>query len=291
MRERVRMAKASRKQSILQVDRETRQRRSDTLAVEEPLEIRLELQRGSQLEEIPLAITMRTPGTDRELAAGFLFTEGIIGEAADLAHLGPASSGAGCNTLVARLRPGLDIDELLLRRHFYTTSSCGVCGKASLEALRTTGYTAPPRGLPRITPRLVCQLPARMAAAQSVFAATGGLHAAALFDADGQLLGLHEDVGRHNALDKLIGQELLAERLPLNDRILLVSGRTSFEILQKALAAGIPVVAAVSAPSTLAAELARSFGITLLGFVRGRRFNVYSDASRLSDGSRLKSKG
>ncbi len=254
----------------------------DSLAAEEPLEIRLRLARPAGPEEMPLAVTMRTPGRDRELAAGFLFSEGIVRRASDLVRIESAGQAPGCNTVVVTLPEGLEIDESQLQRHFYTTSSCGVCGKASLEALRIQGCERRPAGRPRIGPETVYALPARMSEAQSLFAATGGLHAAGLFDADGELLALHEDVGRHNALDKLVGAQLLDGRLPLEDKILLVSGRTSFEILQKALVAGIPMVAGISAPSSLAVELARQFGVTLIGFLRGDRFNVYSDEGRLA---------
>ncbi len=254
----------------------------DSLAAEEPLEIRLRLARPAGPEEMPLAVTMRTPGQDRELAAGFLFSEGIVRRASVLVRLESAGTAPACKTVLVTLGEGLEIDESQLQRHFYTTSSCGVCGKASLEALRIQGCERRPAGRPRIGPETVYALPARMSEAQSLFAATGGLHAAGLFDADGELLALHEDVGRHNALDKLVGAQLLDGRLPLEDKILLVSGRTSFEILQKALVAGIPMVAGISAPSSLAVGLAREFGVTLIGFLRGDRFNVYSDEGRLA---------
>ncbi len=273
---------SSRTVSIRGVERGRTAQRDDLLAVEEPLEIRIGCWKRGKLQEFPLSITMRTPGQDRELAAGFLFTEGIIASYRDIDNLQPGSQNPNCNTVRAVLRRGIKLNPQDLRRHFYATSSCGVCGKASLEALRLTGYTAPPAGQPRIEPELIRALPPRMQAAQAVFDATGGLHAAALFSAEGELVCLREDVGRHNALDKVIGAQLLAGKVPLHQSILMVSGRTSFEILQKALSAGIPVVAAVSAPSTLAVELARQFQVTLLGFVRGERFNIYADADRIA---------
>lgn len=259
--------------------------RPDRLAVEEPLEIRLAYHHSGKVREIPLSITMRTPGHDRELVAGFLLAEGIVVNAGDIVSLGPASADAGCNTIRAELGPSVRPDPASLQRHFYTTSSCGVCGKASLEALRTAGFSTPPEGQPRVPAELIHRLPDRMSAGQTVFAVTGGLHAAALFDCRGELIDLREDVGRHNALDKLIGAQLTAGRLPLHDDVLLLSGRASFELVQKALAAGVPVVAAVGAPSTLAVDVAKRFRVTLLGFVRGRRFNIYADAGRIVTGS------
>jgi len=258
-------------------------RERDAVAVEEPLEIRLRA--GG--EERTVALTMRTPGHDAELAAGFLYAEGIVRGRADLVRVERGQDGhegAGpdpVNVVVAELTaPGLP-DLAPLERHFFTSSACGVCGRVGLEALALRGAAAPPPG-PVVPAAVLSALPAALRAAQGVFEATGGLHAAALFDPAGSLLAVREDVGRHNALDKLVGWALFADRLPLAEGIVLVSGRASFEILQKALAAGAPVVCAVSAPSSLAIDVARRFGITLVGFLRGDRFNVYAGAERVA---------
>ncbi len=244
--------------------------RLDLLAVEEPLEIRL--------NDKTVSITMRTPGHDVQLAAGFLFAEGL------LRLLSQVSSSVqnARNTVSIHLQPDAAIDLKRLDRNFYMTSSCGVCGKASLEALEMAGCPLLPREAPTIAADIVHSLPERLRASQAVFEKTGGLHAAALFDFEGRLVGVKEDVGRHNALDKLIGAEFLDGRTPLHERILLVSGRASFELIQKALMAGIPLLAAVGAPSSLAVELALRFRMTLIGFVRNQRFNVYSGASRIT---------
>jgi len=229
-----------------------------------------------------VSITMRTPGDDFELAAGFLFTEGILQsreQVREILHCGKGK--VATNTLRVELAAGVDVDMQRLERNFYTTSSCGVCGKTSLEALATGAQrVSPPAGF-TVDAGLVDDLPARLQLQQHAFRSTGGLHASALFSRSGELLGLREDVGRHNALDKLIGSRFLAGTLPANDTILFLSGRASFELLQKAVMAGIPVVCAVGAPSSLAIEAAREFGVTLLGFVRGQRFNVYSGRERL----------
>lgn len=250
----------------------------DLLAVEEPLEIRL----GDRT----VSITMRTPGHDFDLAAGFLFTEGILHDAAEIReiHWSPSTNSnprqAG-NSVTVELNPGVEIDLERLSRHFYTTSSCGVCGKASIEAIQMQGCPVLPRNSPVIDSSVIHHLPESLRRAQAVFERTGGLHAAALFSADGQLELLREDVGRHNAVDKLIGAEILAGHTPLSDRLIFVSSRASFELVQKALMAGIPILAAVGAPSSLAVETAQRFNLTLLGFVRDRRFNIYSGASRI----------
>lgn len=260
------------------------ERGSDLVAVEEPLEIRLQFESDGILERRTVSVTMRTPGNDAELAAGFLFTEGIIHHAAQIAeikHCGAAQPVDETNVIRLRLAAGSNVDLARLARHFYTTSSCGVCGKTSIDALRATTRFALRRGEPRIDAALVHRLPELQREAQAAFACTGGLHASALFSSEGELLALREDVGRHNALDKVIGAELLAGRLPASDRILLVSGRASFELVQKAMMAGIPVLAAVGAPSSLAVELANEVGMTLLGFVRDGRFNVYAGAERI----------
>jgi FdhD protein len=262
-------------------------RRRDAVAVEEPLEIRLSTNQGGKWIEKSISITMRTPGHDFELAAGFLFSEGIIRSSLDIQELsycvGSDKAEQEYNIVNVRLKPGVSFDAKRLERHFYTTSSCGICGKASLESLSLQGCSALPAGNLQVNRRIISRLPEVLRAAQAVFERTGGLHAAGLFDRDGQLLGLREDVGRHNAVDKLIGEQLLAGRVPLKDQILLVSGRASFEILQKALMASIPIVAAVGAPSSLAVNVAREFNLTLVGFLRGASFNIYAGAQRILD--------
>lgn len=264
----------------------------DAVAVEEPLEIRLSAGGG----ERTAALTMRTPGHDAELAAGFLFAEGMVKEAADLARvehrheaggtglrIGGGDSDLGReNVVVVELAGGRLPDLAPLERHFFATSACGVCGRAGLEALALRGAGPLPSG-PVVDAAVLSGLPETLRRAQGVFEATGGLHAAALFDPGGRLAAVREDVGRHNALDKLVGWALGAGRLPFADGILMVSGRASFEILQKALAAGAPIVCAVSAPSSLAVDLARRFGITLVGFLRGDRFNVYAAPERVAE--------
>jgi FdhD protein len=248
---------------------------SDRVACEEPLEL--------QLDGTALAVVMRTPGHDLELARGFLVTERIVDGPGDLASLRHESVSPGGdaaeNVVRATLRPGLAVDLERLRRNFYASSSCGVCGKASVDGALAT---APPlRDEARFDPALLLELPGRLREAQGAFAETGGLHAAALFDASGRLLVVREDVGRHNAVDKVVGWAAAAGRLPLAGHGLLVSGRISFEIVQKALAARIPLVAAVSAPSSLAIELASASGVALVGFLRGRSFNAYGRVERL----------
>ncbi len=248
----------------------------DYLAAEEPLEIRL----GLGIDARPLTVTMRTPGHDRELAAGFLWTEGIIDRPEQIAALRQPESGNGAagNVVEVELRDHTP-DLADAQRNFFAASSCGICGKASIEAIRVRGLRAPNPAF-HIGAEVLCELPARLRARQSTFDRTGGLHAAALFDASGELLEVREDIGRHNAVDKIVGGALLAGKLPLAEHVLLVSGRGGFEIVQKALAAGIPMVASVSAPSSLAVKLAREMHLTLVGFLRGRRFVVYSGQER-----------
>ena len=240
----------------------------DLLAVEEPLEIRL----GQKT----VSITMRTPGHDSELAVGFLFTEGILSSAGEIQDV--VSSR---NYVTIHLKPGIEVDLDRLQRNFYTTSSCGVCGKASIEALRMQACPVLAGESPVFASTVIHGLPAVLREDQRVFDRTGGLHGAALFDSSGRLLLVREDVGRHNAVDKIAGAEVLAGRIPLDGKLLLVSGRASFELVQKALMAGVPILAAVGAPSSLAVETARRFNMTLLGFVRDGRFNIYSGASRI----------
>ncbi len=262
---------------------------SDDLAVEEPLEIRLGFADGTHQA---VSITMRTPGEDSELAVGFLFTEGILkspDQVKQVRHCGlkigkstgtlDRAAALNSNTIRVDLAENVELDLKKLERHFYTTSSCGVCGKSSIEALQT-GATRIESEL-TVNADIIHRLPETLRAAQSTFDKTGGLHASALFEADGSLVIVREDVGRHNALDKVIGTKFMEDNVPLSDKILLVSGRASFELVQKALMAGIPILAAVGAPSSLAVELASEFGMTLIGFVRDGRFNIYCGEQRV----------
>jgi FdhD protein len=251
-------------------------RKEDYLAAEEPLEIRV--------GDTPLSVTMRTPGHDLELAAGFLFTEGLVQHRSQILSLkepeaAQADENRG-NVVVAKLAAGADYDSDRMRRNFFAASSCGICGKASIDAIRSRTLAAPNPNF-RLDPEVLVRLPETLRESQAVFGRTGGLHAAALFDAAGKLLVLREDIGRHNAVDKVIGWALRENCVPLSDAILMVSGRGGFEIVQKAIVAGLPVVASVSAPSSLAVQLAREMGQTLIGFLRGRRFVVYSGDLRI----------
>ncbi len=255
--------------------------RPDTLATEEPMEIRLLTGDTKQT----VAVTMRTPGADFELAAGFLYGEGIVKGPDDIVKISycvdrDLDAAQQYNIVNVELRGNREYDLRPLERHFYTSSACGVCGKASLEQLELRGCPVLPPG-PEISADAIYSLPEKLREAQGLFDATGGLHAAALFDSKGTLLALREDVGRHNATDKLVGWALLEGRLPLSGHIVMVSGRSSFEILQKCLTAGVPVVCAISAPSSLAVDVAREFGMTLVGFLRGGRFNVYAGSERV----------
>lgn len=252
---------------------------SDQLATEEPLEIRLNYPKQT------IAVTMRTPGADFDLAAGFLYSEGVIKNQEDIAKISycvdPKVDGKQRQNIInVSLKSELNPNLTTLERHFLTTSACGVCGKASIESLQIKGFSAIPLGL-EVSPEIIYSLPDKLNTAQRVFKSTGGLHAAGLFNSEGKLLKLREDVGRHNALDKLIGSEFLAGQLPLNNLMVMVSGRSSFEILQKCITAGLPIVCAVSAPSSLAVEIAKRFNITLVGFLRGRKFNIYSGVERI----------
>ncbi|GAA4507650.1 formate dehydrogenase accessory sulfurtransferase FdhD [Hymenobacter ginsengisoli] len=262
-------------------------RATDVLAIEAPLEISLEYGPSGQRQTHSLAVTMRTPGHDAELVAGFLLSEGIINSPADIEslahHADPRRPKERGNVLRAVLAPGVVLELDRLERHFYTTSSCGVCGKTSIDAVKATSCPVPPSpASPRVPASLIYALPGRQRAAQPVFEQTGGLHATALFSAEGELLLLREDVGRHNAFDKVVGAALLAGQLPLGQHIALLSGRASFELVQKAALAGVAILAAVGAPSSLAVEAAEEFGLTLLGFVRGDRFNIYTHAQRIA---------
>jgi FdhD protein len=245
-----------------------RQDAEDSIVVEEPLEIRL--------GEKPVSVTLRTPGDDFDLAAGFLMSEGILRDSNDIASIRHWGSP---NVVRVDLREGVQVDLQRLQRHFYSTSSCGVCGKTSIDALRV--QTSAIVSDVRVAPEMIVTLPEKLRAQQKAFDATGGIHAAGIFTADGTLLRLREDVGRHNAVDKVLGS-FFREGVALDRHILVVSSRTSFEIVQKAIVARVPVLAAVGAPSSLAVELAREFGLTLLGFVREGRYNLYSERSEES---------
>ena len=245
----------------------------DYLVGEEPLEIRI----GNR----PISVTMRTPGHDLELAVGFLLTEGVINGRDQIANLRQvATRGNKGNIVRVNLQRGVAFETGRLQRNFTVSSSCGLCGKASIDAVRVRGIARPNPDL-RIAPDILCLLPEALRSAQTLFGRTGGPHAAGLFDTMGRLAALREDVGRHNAVDKLIGWALLEKRLPLRESVLLVSGRGSFEIVQKALVAGVPIVACISAPSSLAVQLAWEFGLTLIGFLRGKRFVCYTGEERL----------
>jgi FdhD protein len=277
--------RGSMKVSIQKVSGQDASPATDHLAVEEPLEIRLAF--GPRLRRTvqPLSVTMRTPGDDFELAAGFLLTEGIIHQRSDVErvyHCGPETGPLHLHNVVrVEIAPDVPVDLDRLERHFYTTSSCGVCGKTSIAAIRTLCPQAIPGDF-SVRSDVIHALPEFLRHAQPVFDRTGGLHAAALFDGGGKLIRLCEDIGRHNAVDKVIGSEFLAGHLPARDTVLLVSGRASFELMQKAIMAGIPIFAAVGAPSSLAVQLAHEFNVTLLGFVREGRFNIYAGEQRIT---------
>jgi FdhD protein len=267
---------------IVAVDGAALEVRSDVVVAEEPLEIRAA---GPGQDPVAVAVTMRTPGDEDELAVGFLRTEGLI-EGHDVAGVeygDPARQAAPDDTITIRLARPFDPSRVA-ERHFIATASCGICGKASIDevALRVDPI---PGGEPVVAPAVLLALPDRLREAQSAFESTGGLHAAGLFTPAGELVAIREDVGRHNALDKVIGSQVIARRLPLNGFLLVVSGRVSFEIVQKAAVAGIPLIAAVSAPSSLAIDAAERLGVTLIGFLRGSRFNVYSHDARVDLGA------
>lgn len=259
-------------------------RKIDYLATEEPLEIQISAGRGNQTQSHTAAITMRTPGNDYELAAGFLFNEGIIQNKDEINQItycvGSNRSLQEYNSLNVQLTLPILPELPQLDRHFFTTSACGICGGTMLDDLKERKLPPLSDG-PKVSKQFFTQLPQKLRQAQRLFDSTGGLHAAALFDVNGELLTLREDVGRHNALDKLIGWGLLQNELPFTDRIIMVSGRASYELLQKCAVAGAPIFCAVSAPSSLAVELASEFDITLVGFLREDRFNVYSGVERI----------
>lgn len=250
----------------------------DQLVAEEPLEIRIGHGAGTLRRQLSIAVTMRTPGDDEELATGFLFTEGLVQRANQII----TTRWLAENTLLVELQPDVPVDEARLTRHLFTSSSCGVCGKASLDAVQTVSCHYPTPGYPIFSPKTIYSLPDVLRRAQTTFETTGGLHAAGLFDNTGRLVLLREDVGRHNAVDKVIGATLRSGYpFPLREYLLLVSGRAGFELVQKASMAGIPCLAAVGAPSSLALELAEGSGMTLIGFLRGERFNVYAGMERM----------
>lgn len=267
-------------------DGAARRTRADLLAAEEPLEIRVvraEDAHGGALDAaaIPVSVTMRTPGADFELAAGFLYGEGLIAGGESIASIRYCTSDQQYNIVHVVLSPGTPFDVASVSRNFYQTSSCGVCGKASIEAVMGPACSRVESEIV-VSPETIVALPDRLRAAQAVFERTGGLHAAGLFSPAGELVRVREDVGRHNAMDKLAGASLLAGELPWRERIVMVSGRLSFELVQKAARAGAAVLAGVSAPSSLAVELAAAAGLTLCGFVRGGRFNVYAGGERIA---------
>ncbi len=274
------MGRVTDRRRVVRIEGAARIARPDTLVVEEPLEIRV----GGRA----LSVTMRTPGDDFDLVAGFLTTEGVVAAPADVSTMrycaGAVDGGQNTyNVIDVALGAGVLPPNASLERNFYTTSSCGVCGKASVDAVRTVSRWSVTDDPVRIPASVVTALPDTLRTAQAVFDKTGGLHAAGLFDAGGGLLCVREDVGRHNAVDKVVGWAARAGALPLRGRVLMVSGRASFELVQKAVMAGIPVLAAVSAPSTLAVDLAAEAGLTLVGFLRGSSMNVYSCADRITD--------
>lgn len=263
--------------AITRVENGTALAADDILVTEEPLEIRLGFGPEHDRKETQLSVTMRTPGSDEELALGFLFTEGIVSDVSQVlrvAYCENVKSEERGNVVRAELHPSIDLDPAKWQRNFYTTSSCGVCGKSSIDLVRTQ-CTRPMSPAFAVDRNVIIALPDRMREAQTVFKHTGGIHAAALFTERGELRVLREDVGRHNAVDKVIGATLVSQ-LTVGNNILLVSGRAGFELVQKCIMAGIPVMAAVGAPSSLAVQLAKESGLLLIGFLRGDRFNIYS---------------
>ncbi len=266
------------KREILKVDENSIRDFEDMIAVEEPLEISISIpDLVPPLSTKNISITMRTPGNDKDLAVGFLFTEGIISEREQVLQVHSEN-----NKVIVVLNASKPVDLSKIERHFYTSSSCGVCGKASIDSIKTVCQISYQKSNFKIDTDLIKDFPLRLNESQNVFKSTGGLHAAAAFNIDGKLLSVKEDVGRHNALDKLIGAALLDNKIPLEDTLLLLSGRASFELIQKASMAGIQFIMAVGAPSSLAIELASEFGITLIGFLKSNKFNIYCGKERIN---------
>ncbi len=272
--------------TIKKIDGNSAKSVADHVAVEEPLEVRLGYSTPVGRTASSVSITMRTPGSDSELAVGFLFSESIIENHRDIErieHCGPAAPDTGTQNIVrVDLASHVEVDLGRLQRHFYTTSSCGVCGKSSLDALHVTGAEAPGLKKGQFSKDILLNMPDVLRGHQDTFDRTGGLHAAAAFNSQGEIVVVHEDVGRHNAVDKVVGSLLTQDLLPAGDFGLMVSGRASFELMQKALIAGFPLLAAVSAPSSLAVQLANEFNVSLVGFLRGETFNIYSGEERIS---------
>jgi len=262
-----------------------RQARRDVLAVEEPLGIRVVAEEGGRSRSHSVAVTMRTPGEDRELALGFLFSEGVVSDLSAVARVRECEAPTvdPGSVVEVYLRPGVEFDAERFRRNVYTSSSCGICGRAAIDQVRMSCRSLAEDGL-SIAPEVLWSLPVTLRRSQALFEETGGLHAAGLFDAEGELLAVREDVGRHNAVDKVVGGLFARGALPASDRLLMVSGRASFELVQKAALAGIPLLAAVGAPSSLAVDLGRELGMTIIGFLRESRCNIYCGAERVSGG-------
>ena len=268
---------------IWRIEEDGTRRDLDYVAVEEPLEIRLSWVDSGNRNETSLSITMRTPGNDIELAIGFLVGEGIIKTPDQvLSHESLTTENNEHNSVLISLKEGTKFDLEKLERHFYTTSSCGVCGKASIDAVKVSGPPKLSEDSPIVKVDVMNSLAAKLLEKQDIFEHTGGLHAAALFSSNGELVSMREDIGRHNAVDKLIGSAFMDGKLPLNNSIILVSGRASFELLQKSIMAGIPILAAVGAPSSLAVEIAKRHKMTLIGFLRDGRFNIYCGKHRIN---------
>ena len=268
---------AVKENTILRIDNGQQNYTLDRVVVEEPLELQIRYFDKEKWFKKNLAVTMRTPGNDKVLAMGFLFSEGIIATKAEIDSLQQIED----NVLIVNFLKTAKVDLASLDRNFYATSSCGVCGKAAIERLEKISCFFPQKDLPKVSPTILLKLPTLLQNIQSIFAETGGIHAAGLFSPIGDLIDIAEDVGRHNAVDKLIGNALQNRLIPLRNHILMLSGRISFELVQKAMMAGIPIITAVGAPSSLAIELAEEQGITLIGFLRGNRFNVYCGAGRV----------
>ena len=272
---------------IQQVGTDSNESRDDLVAIEEPLEIRLSFIRQSKRVMQQVSITMRTPGNDTELAAGFLFTEGILTtpeQINEIAISGVDGQGNPTNNIVrVDVADEVSLDPKKLQRNFISNSSCGVCGKASLDSLEVKQISELPAASPTVSSSVIYDLPAALRKAQTAFEKSGGIHAAGIADVDGTMCDVREDIGRHNAVDKLIGSLFLSAKLPAADKIMVVSGRTSFEIVQKGVVAGIPIMVAVGAPSSLAVELANKYKMTLIGFASQTRFNIYSAPDRIVD--------